>query len=415
MIPQDQGGGEGAILMRISKFLYPPSIARCQHVKVNGVQCGSPALKNRKLCHFHQRWQQGRIQLNANQARRSRYSLDLPILEDANSIQVALMQGMRLLLTNQVDHRTAALLFYALQTASSNLSRTTFEPRPQQVVIDPSSIADTSLGDDAWYKEEFISDEDEQEEAETNDEPIEDAPETIDIHAMADSAGDRIQRHGDLVLRGGTLDFYFRTGHTFREVCPDEARGNDGHAHLIAAGSQLRLKQAPLLDERCSYSFEQKPTTQCYFENADRRIEPPQVHYLGEVGENDENEGTRRAPSRRDHTEGSQCARNIIRPKPQVAADGGCQSPKQQANVVLVETRAEVEPRQSLLSLCFKYSQVISATQESQSVKKIERHTNPHQGVYQPPECGQQCKAPIDWLENHIKRRENYYNAGGVN
>ena len=44
--------------MRISKFLYPPSIARCQHVKVNGVQCGSPALKNRKLCHFHQRWQQ---------------------------------------------------------------------------------------------------------------------------------------------------------------------------------------------------------------------------------------------------------------------------------------------------------------------------------------------------------------------
>ena len=165
--------------MRISKFLYPPSIARCQHVKVNGVQCGSPALKNRKLCHFHQRWQQGRIQLNANQARRSRYSLDLPILEDANSIQVALMQGMRLLLTNQVDHKTAALLFYALQTASSNLSRTTFEPRPQQVVIDPSAIADTSLGDDAWYKEEFTEDEDSQDEA--------DSPATINIQAMAAS------------------------------------------------------------------------------------------------------------------------------------------------------------------------------------------------------------------------------------
>jgi hypothetical protein len=169
--------------MRISKFLYPPSIARCQHVKVNGVQCGSPALKNRKLCHFHQRWQQGRIQLNANQARRSRYSLDLPILEDANSIQVALMQGMRLLLTNQVDHRTAALLFYALQTASSNLSRTTFEPRPQQVVIDPSSIPDTSLGDDAWYKEEFTHDEDEDE----HEEAPADIHATINIQAMAAS------------------------------------------------------------------------------------------------------------------------------------------------------------------------------------------------------------------------------------
>jgi hypothetical protein len=173
--------------MRVSDFVYPPTIARCQHIKVNGVQCGSPALKNRKLCHFHQRWQQGRIQLNANRARRSRYSLDLPILEDANSIQVALMQGLRLLLANQVDHKTAALLFYALQTASTNLSRTTFEPRPQQVVIDPRGVPDTSLGDDAWYKEEFT--EDEQEDAETNEERPECSSKTVDIHAMAEFGG----------------------------------------------------------------------------------------------------------------------------------------------------------------------------------------------------------------------------------
>jgi hypothetical protein len=170
--------------MRISDFLYPPTIARCQHIKVNGVQCGSPALKRRKLCHFHQRWQQGRIQLNANRSRRSRYSLDLPILEDANSIQVALMQGMRLLLTNQVDHRTAALLFYALQTASSNLARTTFEPRPQQVVIDPRGIADTSLGDDAWYKEEFADAD--QEAAAPDDELAADNPKTVNLQAMAE-------------------------------------------------------------------------------------------------------------------------------------------------------------------------------------------------------------------------------------
>jgi hypothetical protein len=119
------------------------------------VQCGSPALKKRKLCHFHFRWQQGRIQLNANRARRSRASLDLPILEDANSIQVALMQSMRLLLTDQIDHRKAALLFYALQTASSNLRRLRFEPQPEQVVIDPRGVPDASLGDNAWYKEEF--------------------------------------------------------------------------------------------------------------------------------------------------------------------------------------------------------------------------------------------------------------------
>src|SRR5712691_5196280 len=219
--------------MRISKFLYPPSIARCQHVKVNGVQCGSPSLKNRKLCHFHQRWQQGRIQLNANQARRSRYSLDLPILEDANSIQVALMQGMRLLLTNQVDHRTAALLFYALQTASSNLSRTTFEPRPQQVVIDPSAIADTSLGDDAWYKEEFTNDEDEQEEAPA------DIHATINIQAMAalGSGGDLRRRAVNGFVSGDSSQ-----GDSYR----GEPHQGDLYQGTSSDVPQCRIANAPL-------------------------------------------------------------------------------------------------------------------------------------------------------------------------
>jgi hypothetical protein len=176
---------------RISEFIYPPSINRCQHIKVNGVQCGSPALKNRKLCHFHHRWQQGRIQLNANRARRSRYSLDLPILEDANSIQLALMQTMRLLLSNQIDHKTAALLFYGLQTASTNLRHTKFEPRPEQVVIDPRRAPDTLLGDNAWYKEEFEDkeqeedQEEEREDAHVDAEASADIPATVDLQAMA--------------------------------------------------------------------------------------------------------------------------------------------------------------------------------------------------------------------------------------
>lgn len=144
--------------MRYSSNIYPYTIARCEHIKVNGIQCGSPALKDRKFCFFHQRWHQKRLQIGANQARRARF-IDLPVLEDANAIQVALMQGLRLLLTNQIDHRTASLLFYALQTASSNLSRTRFEPLPTQVVIDPAGVADTNLGDQAWYREEFEQEE----------------------------------------------------------------------------------------------------------------------------------------------------------------------------------------------------------------------------------------------------------------
>jgi len=146
--------------MRCSEFIYPGNIARCQHVKVNGIQCGSPALKRRKFCYFHHQWHQRGIAPNAT----SCFALDLPLLEDANSIQVALMRVMHLLFTNQIDQKKAALLLYALQTASSNLRRTRFEPQPQKVVINPRDVPDTSLGDDAWYKEEFAEDEEEQEE-----------------------------------------------------------------------------------------------------------------------------------------------------------------------------------------------------------------------------------------------------------
>ncbi len=130
--------------------LYPESIARCQHLKVNGTQCGSPALRKQRFCYFHKDWRQKRLQINVN-IRREQGAVTLPVLEDANSIQVALMQVMRLLLTAQIEHRTAGLLLYALQTASANLARTTFEPElPTRVVIDRAAVARRPIGATAW-------------------------------------------------------------------------------------------------------------------------------------------------------------------------------------------------------------------------------------------------------------------------
>ncbi len=154
--------------------LYPDNIPRCEHVKINGTQCGSPALKRNHFCYFHKRWQETRIVLNANRARRGRAALDLPVLEDANSIQVSLMQIMRLILSGQMDTKTAGLLLYALQTASSNLSRINFEPAVKtRVVIDPRTVDQTPLGEDPWRREDF-----EEEEAEEADarEPVRPKP-----------------------------------------------------------------------------------------------------------------------------------------------------------------------------------------------------------------------------------------------
>ena len=55
----------------------------------------------------------------------------------------------------EIDHKQAALILYALQTASANLSRTSLEPKlPTRVVIDRKSVARRPLGASAWSRVE---------------------------------------------------------------------------------------------------------------------------------------------------------------------------------------------------------------------------------------------------------------------
>ena len=105
----------------------PPSITEqsrfcyrlCQHVKTNGVQCKSPALRDHQWCYFH-----GAI----NRPRRQSDPFVLPALEDANAIQLAVQEVIEALLGKRIDNKRAGLLLYALQIASSNLKRVNFEP-----------------------------------------------------------------------------------------------------------------------------------------------------------------------------------------------------------------------------------------------------------------------------------------------
>ena len=57
---------------------------------------------------------------------------------------------LRLLATSQIDYRKAALMLYALQTASANLRMTSFEPQPTMVVIDRESVERRPIGATAW-------------------------------------------------------------------------------------------------------------------------------------------------------------------------------------------------------------------------------------------------------------------------
>lgn len=129
--------------------LYPERVARCQHIKINGTQCGSPALRKEIYCYFHMRWALKSMEIDESR-QRERWNATLSLPEDADSIQMGLGEVIRLMMTRQVDHRTAALTLYALQTASANLKRTSFEPPPTTVVIDRECVGQRPIGATAW-------------------------------------------------------------------------------------------------------------------------------------------------------------------------------------------------------------------------------------------------------------------------
>jgi hypothetical protein len=96
-------------------------IRHCEHVKTNGRFCGSPAMRGRHYCFFHLNLAGQRLRAQQFAARGQGHLPELPPLEDAASIQIALMQVTEWLLRGMIDHKTAGLVLYSLQTASCNL------------------------------------------------------------------------------------------------------------------------------------------------------------------------------------------------------------------------------------------------------------------------------------------------------
>jgi hypothetical protein len=130
------------------------NVPRCQHVKVNGVQCGSPALRRKPHCFFHERVQYERDLAAENKSGQRKFGF--PLLEDANSIQVALMKVIQMLGSGTLDHKTAGLMLYALQTASVNLRHAKFEPEQRtDVVIDEDTVDLTRVEGPQWCSRDF--------------------------------------------------------------------------------------------------------------------------------------------------------------------------------------------------------------------------------------------------------------------
>jgi hypothetical protein len=98
------------------------------------------------------------------------YRFDLPLLEDANCVQIALMKVIQMLGAGSVDHKTAGLMLYGLQTASINLRHCDFEAEDvTEVVIDRDRVPLTDIGGPLWNEDDFQNPEEEDAESEENE------------------------------------------------------------------------------------------------------------------------------------------------------------------------------------------------------------------------------------------------------
>jgi len=119
--------------------------ARCQHIKVSGTQCGSPALRKKSFCFYHQQNRPLTVECYS-EGEYATGEIALPVFEDAHSIQTVIRQIVQMLLQKRIERKTASLLLYALQIASSNLKRMELEkPQPAEVVTDLETVSQTPL------------------------------------------------------------------------------------------------------------------------------------------------------------------------------------------------------------------------------------------------------------------------------
>jgi hypothetical protein len=83
------------------------SAARCHHVLSSGETCGCPARKGEEYCRFHG-------QAHAPE-------IEIPLIEDADSLQVAYMSIAQQLTSKKLDAARARVLLQTIECAARNL------------------------------------------------------------------------------------------------------------------------------------------------------------------------------------------------------------------------------------------------------------------------------------------------------
>src|SRR6476620_6779111 len=107
---------EDKVYQKLKQRLKMADMApRCQWVRQDGTSCRSPQMKQHIYCFAHMQMAEARTLM-----------LMLPVAEDANAIQIGLMQIQKALIEDRISMKKAGLLLYSMQLALTNVGQTTF-------------------------------------------------------------------------------------------------------------------------------------------------------------------------------------------------------------------------------------------------------------------------------------------------
>src|SRR5579864_5360164 len=107
---------EDKVYQKLKQRLKMADMApRCQWVRQDGTSCRSPQMKQHIYCFAHMQMAEARTLM-----------LMLPPPEDANAIQVGLMQIQKAMIEDRISMKKAGLLLYSMQLALTNVGQTTF-------------------------------------------------------------------------------------------------------------------------------------------------------------------------------------------------------------------------------------------------------------------------------------------------
>jgi len=118
----------------------------CAHILTTGDSCGAYALRDSDLCYWHHKARESREdRATLNRRHKTQPTgLVLPLLEDANSIQLAIQMVAQAIADRRISRAEAGTLLYSIQLAIINLKHV---QRPESVYVTRMLVVPTK-GDD---------------------------------------------------------------------------------------------------------------------------------------------------------------------------------------------------------------------------------------------------------------------------